>query len=33
MRALRSDDLADWVALINNWQIARWVISLITDHR
>jgi RimJ/RimL family protein N-acetyltransferase len=28
MRALRGDDLADLVALINNWQIARWVSSV-----
>jgi hypothetical protein len=27
MRALRGDDLADSVALIDNWQIARRVIS------
>jgi RimJ/RimL family protein N-acetyltransferase len=28
MRALRGDDLADLVSLINNWQIARWVSSV-----
>ena len=28
MRALRGDDLTDLVALINNWQIARWVSSV-----
>ncbi len=28
MRALRGDDLADLVALINNWEIARWVSSV-----
>lgn len=28
MRALRGDDLTDLVALINNWEIARWVSSV-----
>ena len=28
MRALRDDDLTDLVALINNWEIARWVSSV-----
>jgi RimJ/RimL family protein N-acetyltransferase len=28
MRALRDDDLADLVALINNWEVARWVSSV-----
>jgi RimJ/RimL family protein N-acetyltransferase len=28
MRALRGDDLTELVALINNWQIARWVSSV-----
>jgi RimJ/RimL family protein N-acetyltransferase len=28
MRALRNGDLVDLVALIDNWQVARWVSSL-----
>jgi RimJ/RimL family protein N-acetyltransferase len=28
MRSLRDNDLADLVALINNWEIARWVSSV-----
>jgi RimJ/RimL family protein N-acetyltransferase len=28
MRAVRGDDLADLVALINNWEVARWVSSV-----
>jgi hypothetical protein len=28
IRSLRDDDLADLVALINNWEVARWVSSV-----